>query len=101
RSVVVGDFNRDGKLDLAVANENSNSVSILLWEISCNCFVAVPSIANVGSGPRLIAAGDFDRDGNLDLAVANFISNDVSILKGAGNGGFTQISPRNSVGSGP
>jgi hypothetical protein len=30
RSVTTGDFNGDGQLDLAVANENSNSVSVLL-----------------------------------------------------------------------
>ena len=42
----------------------------------------------VGSAPRSVAVGDFDGDTDLDLAVANFFSNNVSILLGNGTGGF-------------
>jgi hypothetical protein len=40
------------------------------------------------SGPQVVAAGDFDQDGNLDLAVTNTFSNTVSVLLGNGDGTF-------------
>src|SRR5713226_4898934 len=42
----------------------------------------------VGRYPVSIAVGDFNGDDILDLAVANFYSNDVSILLGRGDGTF-------------
>src|SRR5260370_15069730 len=43
-----------------------------------------------GSFPRSVAVGDFNGDGRLDLAVANFVSggNNVSVLLGNGDGTF-------------
>ena len=67
--VAVGDFNGDGRLDLAVANFSSNSVSILLGTGS-GSFGAATNFT-VGTNPYSIAAGDFNGDGKLDLAVAN------------------------------
>jgi hypothetical protein len=77
-SITVGDFNGDGKLDLATANINSNTVSILLGDGTGQ--FALTSSPTTGNGPRSIAMGDFNGDGNLDLAVANNNSNTVSIL---------------------
>ena len=73
-----GDFNGDGKLDLAVANADSNNVSILLGT-GTGSFGAATNFG-VGTGPRSVAVGDFTGDGTLDLAVANLGSNNVSIL---------------------
>jgi hypothetical protein len=42
----------------------------------------------VGNGPGGIVRGDFDGDGNPDLVVANYNSNNISVLVGDGNGGF-------------
>jgi hypothetical protein len=44
--------------------------------------------AAVGSYPAAITSGDFNGDGNLDLAIANYFSNDVSVLLGNGDGSF-------------
>jgi VCBS repeat protein/List-Bact-rpt repeat protein len=55
---------------------------------------------SVGEVPEAVAVGDFNGDGNLDLAVANSVSNDVSILLGNGDGTF-QPALSYSVGSGP
>ena len=43
----------------------------------------------IGGNPSAIAAGDFNGDGRLDLAVTNFGGDSVTVLKGAGNGGFS------------
>jgi len=97
-SVAVGDFNGDGKLDLAVANEGSNTVSILLGDGTGN-FTAASSPAT-GSYPQSVAVGDFNGDGKLDLAVTNFSSNTVTVLLGDGTGNFTTaLSP--ATGNGP
>ena len=85
-SVAVGDFNGDGKLDLAVANFSSNTVSILLGT-GTGSFGAKTDFGT-GSAPRSVAVGDFNGDGKLDLAVANGDSNTVSILLGTGTGSF-------------
>ena len=69
-SVTAGDFNGDGYLDLAVANYNSNTVSILLNNGS-GVFTQ-SSTPGVGSNPYSVTAGDFNGDGYLDLAVANY-----------------------------
>src|SRR5438034_179757 len=42
----------------------------------------------VGSSPNSVATGDFNGDGKLDLAVANLLSNNVSVLLGNGDGTF-------------
>ena len=85
-SVAVGDFNGDGKLDLAVANQGSGTVSILLGN-GDGTFQTAKSYA-VGSNPDSVAVGDFTGDGTLDLAVTNAGSNTVSVLLGKGDGTF-------------
>ena len=68
-SVAVGDFNGDGKQDLAVANYISNNVSILLGDGAGH--FSAPTDFDAGGGPDSVAVGDFNGDGNQDLAVAN------------------------------
>ncbi len=86
RSVISGDFNGDGKADLAVSNYSSNNVSILIGN-GAGSFAAAVNFA-VGTNPRSVISGDFNGDGKADLAVANVSSNNVSILIGNGAGNF-------------
>jgi len=84
QSVAVGDFNADGKLDLATAN--SGDVSVLLGNGN-GTFQSARNFA-AGSRPHSVALGDVNGDGRLDLAVANSGSNNVSVLLGTGDGTF-------------
>jgi len=85
-AVVVGNFNADSFLDLAVVNSLSNNVSILLGN-GTGGFGAATNFG-AGTNPNSIATGDFNGDNYLDLATANNGSNNVSILLGNGAGGF-------------
>jgi len=85
-SVVVGDFNGDGRPDVAVANENSNSISVLLQN-SDGTFQTAVSYA-VGHSPTALQIGDVNGDGKLDLLVLNYLDNTLGVLLGNGDGTF-------------
>lgn len=80
-SVALDDFNFDGNIDAATANTNSDNVSVLLGN-GLGGFGAATlfNLAPGGDDPRSIAVGDFDGNGRPDLATANAISDNVSIL---------------------
>jgi len=88
-SVAVGDFNGDGKLDLAIANYNSNNVTVLLGDGTGGFTAAPGSPFPAGTQPYSVAVGDFNGDGKPDLAIANVASGNVTVLLGSGTGGFT------------
>jgi hypothetical protein len=93
--------------------KNKKWVRMLVTLVFCLVFLAVPSenvwampfnpAVNYAAGvrPRSVAVGDFDGDGNLDLAVANADSTDVSILPGNGDGTFTVPAPTYAAGDEP
>ena len=82
----VGDFNGDGRADLVVANEISNTVSVLLGN-GDGAFQPRTDYAT-GATPWGVAVGDFNGDGKLDIAVANKGADSISILLGNGDGTF-------------
>ena len=82
-SVVTSDFNGDGNLDLALSSTPlgsapGNLVSLLLGH-GDGTFGA-PSVFGTGSEAYSLAVGDFNGSGTSDLAVANGLSNTVSVL---------------------
>ena len=88
-SIAVGDFNEDGKPDVAVTSDFDNEIYVFL-NTGGFTFAAGPnSPIKVGKFPVAVRIGDFDRDGLLDLVVANGNGNTLSILHGNGHGAFT------------
>jgi hypothetical protein len=86
--LAVGDFNKDGNLDIVATNGTQNTVSVLLG----NGTGAFPTFATfaTGSAPYGVTVGDFNGDGWPDIAVANELGGTVSILinKADGSGTF-------------
>jgi len=117
-AIAIGDFNGDGRPDVAVINQAKGSLSILMGVTnSLNlleplqnlkagnpillCALGGPnpnqnaaaSTADtcppVGASPVAITTGEFNGDGRMDLAVLNKGDNSLSILLGNGDGTFT------------
>jgi hypothetical protein len=83
--LITADFNRDGIPDLAVANSDAESVSILLGR-PAGGFSRTDIAA--ATGPRGLAAADFNEDGKVDLAVTAWDATGVQVYYGNGAGGF-------------
>ena len=86
RSVAVADFDGDGSPDLAVANADLSSVTVLL-----KIGKGEPAIINtyaVGEFPLSVATGDFTGDGKPDIISASNSSGTISLLSNNGSGGF-------------
>src|SRR5438046_42003 len=77
-SVAVGDFNGDGNPDLAVANQLSSTVSVLLGGAGGRFTRHTPDLA-VGDFPTSVAVGDFNGDHHPDLVVADQFHGHVSV----------------------
>ena len=87
-SVMLGDVNRDGKLDVIVANQRDNNVTVMLGDGKGSFTPAPGSPFPSGNSPNDIAVGDVNGDGKLDLAFANHDTKYVTVLLGDGRGGF-------------
>ncbi|PYE85115.1 FG-GAP-like repeat-containing protein, partial [Phyllobacterium leguminum] len=96
-SMASEDFNKDGRADLAVANQGDNNVQIFLAQ-SDGTFPATPSstILDINQ-PNPIVAGDFNNDGYVDLAVG--ATSNISVFTGKEHGGF-ETTPINTAANG-
>jgi uncharacterized protein (TIGR03437 family) len=86
-AVAVGDFNGDGKADLAIAGYYSGNVSVLLGKGDGTFGAPVPY--STASDSQSVAVGDFNGDGKPDLAVTTTAG--VGILLGKGDGTFQPV----------
>ncbi|MGA6983660.1 MAG: FG-GAP-like repeat-containing protein [Candidatus Sulfotelmatobacter sp.] len=85
-SIALADFNGDGNLDIVTADQQGNTISILLG----NGTGIFPKHVEYPTGlfPTSVAAGDFNGDGNTDVAVSDGDGNTVTVLWGVGDGTF-------------
>jgi len=91
----VNDIDRDGRIDYLFVDETDNTLTVLFGDA-----FTVSQSYPTGEMPAALAAGDFNGDGFLDVAVANYDSDSVSIFRNDGLGAFT-VSQLQDVGSEP
>lgn len=101
-AVTTGDFNGDGRIDIAVSAIGPPGRASVLLQQAGGGFAAARN-TNVGDTPLGIVALDENCDGRDDLVVANQASNLVSVLRSNGDGSFTVVQelPDTQVGQGP
>lgn len=92
RSVTVADLNADGRLDLVVPNQNSDSVSVLLAKPD-GTFADAVNYAEAGTSPLSVAVGDVNGDGRPDLVIANCTSKNLSFRFGSSQNNGTFSAP--------
>jgi hypothetical protein len=89
-SIAICDFNNDGRVDFAVSNSNKNNIGIMLRDKSEPFGVQRTFSTGNGSSPYSVAVTDLNNDDRLDIAVANYKTNNVGIFFGYGNGSFAE-----------
>ncbi|CAF3863636.1 unnamed protein product [Rotaria sp. Silwood1] len=87
KSFAIGYFNKDGQMDIAVANSGTNNIGIFLRYD--NGSFANQITYSTGSSPWSLAIGDFNDDLVLDIVVANRDSDNIGVFLGRGNGSFS------------
>jgi hypothetical protein len=85
-SVVIGDFNGDGRPDIATASDSANDVSVLLQNSDGTFRTAVNYPQ--GHQPSHLQVGDVNNDGKLDLMLINFQDQTLAVVLGNGDGTF-------------
>jgi hypothetical protein len=93
RSVDVADIDGDGKIDIAVVNQSSNSLTVFQNQ----CTVGVISFASgvtfsIGTFPQCVRMADLDGDGKKDIVVVNQNANTISILRNTATSGIINAS---------
>ncbi|MHC4942867.1 MAG: FG-GAP repeat domain-containing protein [Planctomycetota bacterium] len=84
-SIVVADFNEDGHQDLG-APSGSGWIALALGK-GDGTFES-PNFFSLGDSPFGVTAGDWNKDGELDLAAVDFAFDGLTILLGRGDGNF-------------
>ena len=104
RAAAAADLNRDGRADVVTAMSGREDFPGMAaaWQGNGTGAFENPAswIADAGPGSTSVAVGDFNADGNPDLAVANYGSDDVSVFMGDGTGSFAGPTPF-GAGNGP
>src|SRR5256884_107372 len=85
----IADVNRDGNADILVANGGSGNLSVYLGDGKGGFSQPNGSPFSAGQNPTDIGTGDFNGDGNLDIAIANHGVKSVTVLLGNGKGQFS------------
>lgn len=89
RSIALSDLNEDDQLDLAVVNENTDSIGVSLGYANDQFRSLTSYSTGVGSRPCFVAVDDVNNDNHMDIIVANYGTHTIGIFLGFGNGSFT------------
>ncbi len=101
RTAAVGDFNKDGNLDVVTANNTGNTLSIL-QNVGAGAFLTAGRVnVPAGSFPAALAVDHFNADSILDIVIANEATNTVSVANGDCLGGFGAVNSANNTGITP
>jgi hypothetical protein len=102
RTVRAADMDNDGDLDIVWVNQGDNStdgIEVLLNNGS-GAFTPTAAAEPAGNNPYGLVIADFNDDGDLDVATTNYVSGDVSVLLGNGDGTL-QAETRYNIGTLP
>ncbi len=88
RAVGIGDFNQDGRNDVAVTTGLPENL-LYVFTQTISATLAAPITITAGMLPDSLAVGDFNNDGRDDVAVANFGADSVGVYLQAPLGGLT------------
>ena len=98
QSVLVADFNHDGKADLILSNsESSEPLSIMLG--NGDGTFGAPALISPTTTYYALSAADLNGDGNPDLSVYSASTSATTIFLGRGDGTFTQLPPDSNLAS--
>jgi hypothetical protein len=93
--ITTADFNGDGKLDIVVTNFNAASISYFMNESTqANIAFGAKNTIATGTQPTKVQCGDVDKDGKIDIVVANNLSKTVTIIRNTSVGATTSFAPK-------
>ena len=90
-SIATGDFNRDGRVDIVIANEGTDNVAVFLAHDYVMFTKDAFDMSIFRPTPIYIATADFNNDGHVDIAVTTFYYDNPAIFLGYGNGTFSKL----------
>ena len=94
QSIIAADINHDGRLDIIITETNNNKLGVILGHVNGTFFNEITYFTGDFSYPFAVALGDFNKDGRLDVAVANMLSDDAGVFLGYVNEDFVSTAPR-------
>ena len=102
-SLAIGDFNGDGIPDVVATNLGTSGQAFVYLNDGTGTFTTTTTTPiAVGNSPQNVVVGDFNKDGHLDFATANFDDDSITLLQGDGSGkNFVSSTINLPAGSGP